>query len=71
MLSMIGWLTRLVKFASHPTSNDEIKQFKERRNAPKEKIDKNAKHLKFSNDSESGWFVKNYMTLYSLKEHTA
>ena len=62
---------RLVKSASHPISNDEIKQLKEKRNTPEGKVDKNGKPLKFSRDIESNWAVKDDMPHYGLKEHAA
>jgi IS5 family transposase len=62
---------RLVKSASHPISNDEIKQLREKRNTPEGKLDKNAKPLKFSRDLQSDWTVKNDVPHYGLKEHTS
>ena len=50
---------RLVKSASRPISNDQIKELKDRRNTPKGKLDKNGKFLKFSRDLESDWTVEN------------
>ena len=62
---------RLVKSASHPISNDEIKQLREKRNTLEGKVDKNGKPLKFSRDIESNWVVKNDIPHYGLKEHAA
>ena len=41
---------RLVKSASHPVSNDKLKELREKRNTPEGKLDKNGKPLKFSRD---------------------
>ena len=60
---------RLVKSASHPISNKEIK--KKKINTPEGKLDKNGKPLKFSRDMESDWTVKNNTPHYGLKEHAA
>ena len=62
---------RLVKSASHPISNDEIKQLREKRNTPEGKVDKNGNPLKFSRDIESDWVVKNDKPHYGLKEHAS
>jgi len=62
---------RLVKSASHPISNDEIKQLREKRNTLEGKVDKNGKPLKFSRDIQSDWTVKNDIPHYGLKEHAA
>ena len=59
---------RLVKSASRPISNDQIKEIKDRRNTPKGKLDKNGKFLKFSRDLESDWTVENDKPHYGLKE---
>ena len=44
---------RLVKSASHPISNKEIKKQKKSINTSEGKLDKNGKPLKFSRDMES------------------
>jgi IS5 family transposase len=62
---------RLVRSASHPISNEEIKQEREKRETPEGKVDKNGKPLKFSRDLESDWTVKNEISHYGLKEHTS
>ena len=41
---------RLVKSASRPLSNDELKKHRDKRNSPEGKLDKNGKPLKFSRD---------------------
>jgi IS5 family transposase len=62
---------RLVKSASHPISNKEIKKHKKKINTPEGKLDKNGKPLKFSRDMESDWTVKNDKPHYGLKEHAS
>jgi IS5 family transposase len=60
---------RLVKSASHPISNKEIKKQKE--NTPEDKLDKNGNPFKFSRDMESDWTIKNNKPHYGLKEHAS
>jgi len=62
---------RLVKSASNPISNDELKKHREKRNIPEGKLDKNGKPLKFSRDLQSDWTVKNDIPHYGLKEHAS
>jgi len=62
---------RLVKSASHPLSNDQIKEHKDKSNSPEGKLDKNGNPLKFSRDIESDWTVKNDKPHYGLKEHAS
>jgi IS5 family transposase len=62
---------RLVKSASHPISNNQIKELKDKRNTPEGKLDKNGKPLKFSKDLDSNWVVKNDKLHYGLKEHAS
>jgi transposase, IS5 family len=62
---------RLVKSASRPMSNDGLKDFKEKRNSPEGKLDKNGNPMKFSRDLESDWTVKNDKPHYGLKEHAS
>jgi IS5 family transposase len=62
---------RLVKSASRPMSNDDLRKLKEKRDTPEGKLDKNGKPLKFSRDLESDWTVKNDEPHYGLKEHTS
>lgn len=62
---------RLVKSASRPISNKEIKKQKKKRNTPEGKLDKNGKPLKFSRDLESDCVIKNDKPHYGLKEHTS
>ena len=46
---------RLVKSASKPMSNDDLRREKERRSVPEGRVDRNGKPLKFSRDLESDW----------------
>jgi len=62
---------RLVQSASHPISNEEIKQERERRETTEGKVDKKGNPLKFSRDLESDWTVKNENPHYGLKEHAS
>jgi IS5 family transposase len=62
---------RLVKSASHPISNKEIQEQREKRETPEGKIDKNGNALKFSRDFESDWVKKNEILHYGLKEHAS
>jgi len=62
---------RLVKSASRPMSNDDLKGMKEKRDTPEGKLDKNGNALKFSRDLESDWTVKNDEPHYGLKEHAS
>jgi transposase, IS5 family len=62
---------RLVKSASKPLSNDEIKKVKEERSTPEGKLDRNGNSLKFSRDTESDWTIKNDKPHYGLKEHAS
>jgi transposase, IS5 family len=62
---------RLVKSASRPMSNDDLKGMKEKRDTPEGKVDKNGNLLKFSRDLESDWTVKNDNPHYGLKEHAS
>ncbi|MBW2646624.1 MAG: transposase, partial [Deltaproteobacteria bacterium] len=60
---------RLVKSASRPISNKEIK--KQKKDTPKGKLDKKGKSVKFSRDMESDWTIKNDKAHYGLKEHAS
>ena len=62
---------RLVKSASRPISNDQIKQTRDKHNTPEGKLDKNGKPLKFHRDLDSDWVVKNDKPHYGLKEHAS
>ncbi len=62
---------RLVKSASKPLSNDELRKLKDKRDTPEGKLDENGNTLKFSRDTESDWTVKNDKPHYGLKEHAS
>ena len=62
---------RLVKSASRPMSNDDLRKLTEKRSTPEGKLDKKGRPLKFSRDLESNWTVKNYEPHYGLKEHAS
>jgi transposase, IS5 family len=46
---------RLVKSASRPLSNDDLRMQKKKRDTPEGKVDKNGNPLKFTRDLESNW----------------
>lgn len=62
---------RLVKSASHPISNEKIKETREKHNTPEGKCDKNGNPLKFHRDLDSDWVVQKDTPHYGLKEHAA
>jgi IS5 family transposase len=62
---------RLVKSASRPLSQDELKKHREHRNREEGQRDKIGNPLKFSRDLESDWTIKNDIPHFGLKEHTA
>ena len=62
---------RLVKSASRPMSNDNLRKLKDKSNTPEGKLDKNGNPLKFSRDLESDWTIKNDKPHYGLKEHAS
>lgn len=62
---------RLVKSASKPMSNDEIRKHRDKRDADEGNADKDGKVLKFSRDMESDWTIKNDKPHYGLKEHVS
>ncbi len=62
---------RLVKSASKPLSNDDLKKAKDRRSTPEGQLDKNGNQIKFCRDLESDWTVKNDTPHYGLKEHAS
>ena len=62
---------RLVKSASKPLSQDELKKQREHRNSEEGKRDKKGRPLKFSRDLESDWTVRNDTPHFGLKEHAA
>jgi IS5 family transposase len=62
---------RLVKSASHPMSNEELREEREKRRSPEGEVDKNGNPVKFCKDIESDWTVKNDAPHYGLKEHVS
>jgi IS5 family transposase len=62
---------QLVKSASRPISNNDVRKRKEKRDTPEGKVDKNGNPLKFSRDLESDWTIKNDTPHYGLKEHAS
>ena len=62
---------RLVKSASKPLSNDELRKVKDKRDTAEGKLDKNGNPLKFSRNTESNWVVKNDKPHYGLEEHAS
>jgi len=62
---------RLVKSASKPMSNDDLRREKQRRESAEGRVDKSGKLLKFSRDLESDWTVKDDKPHYGLKEHAS
>jgi IS5 family transposase len=62
---------RLVKSASKPMNNDELRELKEKRDTPEGQVDKNGNPMKFNRDVESDWTVKNDGARYGLKEHAS
>ena len=62
---------RLVKSASRPISNDQIKELRNKHNTPEGKLVKNGKPLKFSRDLDSDWVVQKDTPHYGLKEYTS
>jgi IS5 family transposase len=62
---------RLVKSASRPISNDQIKKFRNKHNTPEGKLDKNGNPLKFYRDLDSNWVVQKDTPHYGLKEHAS
>jgi len=62
---------RLVKSASRPMSNDDLRKLKEERETAEGKLGKNGNPMKFSRDLESDWVVRNDKPHYGLNEHTS
>ena len=60
---------RLVKSASRPLSNDQLKEIREQRHTPEGKLDKNGNVRKYSRDIEWDWVVQNDNPHFGLKEH--
>jgi len=62
---------RLVKSASHPLSDDKLREEKIKRESPDGSLDKMGKPMKFSRDLDSNWTVKNNKPHFGLKEHAS
>ena len=62
---------RLVKSASTPISNSELRNLRKKRDTPEGTLDKKGNPLKFSRDIESDWTIKNDIPHYGLKEHAS
>ena len=62
---------RLVKSASRPLSNGQLKKIKEQRYTPEGKLDKNGNTRKFSRNLDSDWVVQKDDPHYGLKEHAS
>jgi len=62
---------RLVKSASKPISNSELRKLREKRTTPEGTVDKHGNPLKYSRDLESNWTIKNDTPHYGLKEHAS
>ncbi|PKN29409.1 MAG: hypothetical protein CVU64_08290 [Deltaproteobacteria bacterium HGW-Deltaproteobacteria-21] len=60
---------RLVKSASKPLSNDDLKKLREKRESAQET--ETGKPAKFMRDAESDWTVKNDKPHFGLKEHAS
>jgi len=61
----------LVRSASRPISNADIKSLRDKKKGREDRIDENGKPIKFSRDVESDWTVKNDEPHYGLKEHAS
>jgi IS5 family transposase len=62
---------RLVKSASRPISNNQLKSLREKNNTPVGKLDKKGKPKKYSRDLDSDWVIQKDIPHYGLKEHAA
>jgi len=62
---------RLVKSASRPLSNDELRKEREKRERGEDQVDKNGNPIKFRRDLDSDWTVKNDKPHFGLKEHVS
>ena len=62
---------RLVKSASHPVSNEKLKELRQTHRSEKGRLDKNGKPKKFCRDLESDWVVQKDVPHYGLKEHAS
>ena len=62
---------RLVQSASHPISEDKLREEKIKQESPEGCLDRLGKPMKFSRDLDSNWTVKNNKPLFGLKEHAS
>lgn len=62
---------RLVKSASRPKSNEKLKKYRDKRESPEGRLDKDGKPIKFRRDLDSDWVIKNDEPHYGLKEHAS
>ena len=62
---------RLVQSASHPLSEDKLREERIKRETPEGTLDKLGKPMKFSRDLDSNWTVKNNKPHFGLKEHAS
>ncbi len=62
---------RLVKSASRPVSNQQLKELRQKHQTPEGKLDKKGNPKKFCRDLESDWTIKNDTPHYGLKEHAS
>jgi len=61
----------LIQSARRPIRNDQIKEFREKRDTPEGKPHKKGKALKFSRDLDSDRVMQNETPHYGLKEHAS
>ncbi|MBN1548081.1 MAG: IS5 family transposase [Syntrophaceae bacterium] len=62
---------RLVQSASHPISEDKLREEKSKRETPEGRLDKDGHTMKFSRDLDSDWTLRNKMPHFGLKEHAS
>jgi len=62
---------RLVQSASHPISEDKLREERLKRETPKGNLDTLGKPMKFSRDIDSDWTVRNQVPHFGLKEHAS
>lgn len=62
---------RLVKSASHPISEEKLKEERSKRETPEGKLNKLGNPMKFSRDIDSDWTARNQGPHFGLKEHAS
>ncbi len=62
---------RLVKSASRPLSNDELRKERQKREIGEADTDRNGNPIKFRRDLDSDWTIKNDKPHFGLKEHVS